>query len=428
MSPREGRLEGGGLFLSPSSDPFVLQEASDVLSHVIAPCLSSVYVQASADWLKLDQRGMTDQDPLTVGDPPPPYMIFLLVFFFFLTGLFGFLVCHMLKKKGYRCRAGEPDEEDEEEKMGPDDGDEASEDNQDTVEQILKCIMENEANMEAFKEMLGTQNVCDQHDLRLLRKESVAAIPPHHHTVHSGSDRNSCHLCLQSRALKSRRRSRAGRTRARPGEQTVFSVGRFRVTHMEKKNGLQGSTNLPAADSRDQLDQSEAPESDQGDYTKKSQGGFTLQNMFKDPAPGSTNGAVAKRKKSVSLFGLRRVSEPTASQNPAQEEPPTSTPTPAEESLDTEAPSDVDLPLDKGSPVTKDSAAEEVPAVKASPESPRVFSVVPIHELPEVPEVGEMGKDEMVEMEDIKDCRVSRDDKSLSQGHRKSSEQSQPKR
>ncbi len=60
---------------------------------------------------------MTDQETLSVGDTPPSYMIFLLVFLFFTTGLLGFLVCHCLKKKGYRCEL-EEDEEDCEDKLG----------------------------------------------------------------------------------------------------------------------------------------------------------------------------------------------------------------------------------------------------------------------------------------------------------------------
>ena len=32
------------------------------------------------------------------------YMLFLLVLVFFVMGLVGFLICHILKKKGYRCR------------------------------------------------------------------------------------------------------------------------------------------------------------------------------------------------------------------------------------------------------------------------------------------------------------------------------------
>uniref|UniRef100_A0A3B5M4F5 RELT like 1 n=1 Tax=Xiphophorus couchianus TaxID=32473 RepID=A0A3B5M4F5_9TELE len=109
----------------------------------------------------------------------------LLVFLFFLTGLLGFLICHLLKKKGYRCRTR--DLEDEEDKLGEDE-----DENQDTVE---------------------------------LRKESIGGIPPHLHTVHSGTDLNSCLLCAQVKAKRGRRQSRTPRFKQRPGEQTVFSVG-----------------------------------------------------------------------------------------------------------------------------------------------------------------------------------------------------------
>lgn len=62
---------------------------------------------------------MTELEALGVGDAPPPYMIFLVVFLFFVTGLLGFLICHLLKKKGYRCRTGDmDDDEEEEEKLG----------------------------------------------------------------------------------------------------------------------------------------------------------------------------------------------------------------------------------------------------------------------------------------------------------------------
>ncbi|XP_028314564.1 RELT-like protein 2 isoform X3 [Gouania willdenowi] len=153
---------------------------------------------------------------------PPSYMIFLVVFLFFITGLLGFLICHLLKKKGYRCRT-DMDEEEEEELGG--NTEEEHEDNQDTVERILKSIIENEANMEAFSEMLGNQNVCVRHNPRS-RKDSIVGLPAHHHTVHSGMELNSCHLCAEGRSKKGRRHSRTPRLRQRPGEQTVFSVGR----------------------------------------------------------------------------------------------------------------------------------------------------------------------------------------------------------
>lgn len=234
--------------------------------------------------------------------PPPPYIIFVVVFLFFVTGLCGFLVCHMLKLKGYRCTM-EDDEDDEEElEEEPDDD---NEENQDTVEQILKCIIENEANMEAFNEMLGKGNVCVRHDTRL-RKESIGGLPPHLHTVHSGTDlHNTCHLCAQSRSKRSRRPSRTPRFRQRPGEQTVFSVGRFRVTHEKKSADSSGRVPDVLVGSGDRLDQSQ-------DSGERRDSGYNLRNMFKDVrSPSeSTNNVAPKRRRSLTLFGLRRGSDP----------------------------------------------------------------------------------------------------------------------
>lgn len=61
---------------------------------------------------------MTELEASGVGDHPPPYMIFLVVFLFFITGLLGFLICHLLKMKGYRCRTGDMDDDEQEEKLG----------------------------------------------------------------------------------------------------------------------------------------------------------------------------------------------------------------------------------------------------------------------------------------------------------------------
>ncbi|XP_030595004.1 RELT-like protein 2 [Archocentrus centrarchus] len=245
---------------------------------------------------------MTELEALGTGEHPPPYIIFLVVFLFFLTGLLGFLICHLLKKKGYHCRTDVEDEE-EEEKLG-ENADDDDDENQDTVEQILKCIIENEANMEAFNEMLGNHNVCVRHDRRL-RKESIGGIPPHLHTVHSGTDHNSCHLCAQIKSKKGRRQSRTLRAKQRPGEQTVFSVGRFRVTHTDKKS--HGSSN-PMAISGDQLDQSQ-------DSDDRKDGGYNLRSMFKEVRQPSESASgvsanVGRQKKSVTIFGLRRGSDP----------------------------------------------------------------------------------------------------------------------
>lgn len=62
---------------------------------------------------------MSESENSGVGDEPPPYIIFVVVFLFFVIGLLGFLVCSLLKKKGYRCRTGDMDfEEEENDKLG----------------------------------------------------------------------------------------------------------------------------------------------------------------------------------------------------------------------------------------------------------------------------------------------------------------------
>ncbi|XP_037657296.1 RELT-like protein 2 isoform X2 [Choloepus didactylus] len=88
-------------------------------------------------------------------DLEPPqhelYMLFLLVLVFFLMGLVGFMICHVLKKKGYRCRTSRGSEPDDTQLQLPEEDDM----NEDTVERIVRCIIQNEANAEALKEMLG---------------------------------------------------------------------------------------------------------------------------------------------------------------------------------------------------------------------------------------------------------------------------------
>lgn len=63
--------------------------------------------------------------------------------------------------------------------------------------------------------------------------------PSHHHTVHLGSAAPCIHCSRNKRPpLVRQGRSKEGKSRPRPGETTVFSVGRFRVTHIEKRYGL----------------------------------------------------------------------------------------------------------------------------------------------------------------------------------------------
>ncbi|KAM8764488.1 RELT-like protein 2 [Rhynchonycteris naso] len=174
-------------------------------------------------------------------DLEPPqhglYMLFLLVLVFFLMGLVGFMICHVLKKKGYRCRTSRGSEPDDTQLQLPEDDDM----NEDTVERIVRCIIQNEANAEALKEMLGDSE--GEGTVQLSSVDATSSlqdgVPSHHHTVHLGSAAPCIHCSRNKRPpLVHQGRSKEGKSRTRQGETTVFSVGRFRVTHIEKRYGL----------------------------------------------------------------------------------------------------------------------------------------------------------------------------------------------
>ncbi|KAM7042631.1 RELT-like protein 2 isoform 2-T3 [Acridotheres tristis] len=192
---------------------------------------------------------MSDHHHPSDGESDPQHgitVVFLLVLVFFIMGLVGFLICHVLKKKGYRCRTFrdelDPDDKDEVEELQDDEEDEK---NDDTVEKIVRCIIQNQANVEALKEMLGENegdvpvpvpvpSICPH-------SSSQDGGPPHHHTVHLGSTQAPCIHCSRRKRhpLQRQGRSKEGKSRMLPGETTVFSVGRFRVTHIGKKPPVQ---------------------------------------------------------------------------------------------------------------------------------------------------------------------------------------------
>ncbi|XP_059716176.1 RELT-like protein 2 [Haemorhous mexicanus] len=185
---------------------------------------------------------MSDHHEPHDGETDPQHgitVVFLLVLVFFIMGLVGFLICHVLKKKGYRCRTFrdelDPDDKDEVEELQDDE----AEKNDDTVEKIVRCIIQNEANVEALKEMLGENEVDMPVPVPSLchHSSSQDGGPPHHHTVHLGSTQAPCIHCSRRKRhpLQRQGRSKEGKSRMHPGETTVFSVGRFRVTHIGKK-------------------------------------------------------------------------------------------------------------------------------------------------------------------------------------------------
>ncbi|KAM6055686.1 RELT-like protein 2 isoform 3-T3 [Theristicus caerulescens] len=177
---------------------------------------------------------MSDQNSTDDGESDPQHslsMVFLLVLVFFIMGLVGFLICHVLKKKGYRCRTFRDElDPDNKDVLAELQANEEEELNEDTVEKIVRCIIQNEANAEALKEMLGDNEGDIPVPVPSLcpHRNSQDGGPPHHHTVHLGSTQAPCIHCSKRKRhpLHRQGRSKDGKGRMHPGETTVFSVGR----------------------------------------------------------------------------------------------------------------------------------------------------------------------------------------------------------
>ncbi|MEQ2203583.1 hypothetical protein XENOCAPTIV_001056 [Xenoophorus captivus] len=73
------------------------------------------------------------------------------------------MICHVLKRRGYRCTTAQEDDEVFREVDGdPELGGELNEtmsENNDTVGQIVHCIMKNEANSDALNAMIHQNSV-----------------------------------------------------------------------------------------------------------------------------------------------------------------------------------------------------------------------------------------------------------------------------
>ncbi|XP_043099762.1 RELT-like protein 1 [Puntigrus tetrazona] len=199
----------------------------------------------------------------------PEYIAFVLVPFFFLLGLLGVLICHILKRKGYRCTTeAEEDEEpekDEDEEKDPEKGDlndTFSEGNTDTVGQIVHYIMKNEANSDALKAMVqdsiesegGPVTPTSPNTPNSPESPALPGLPPstnkhtcnHLHTIGGiGGQKNICNRCNQKKwPLMRRSSSKRLDRRSHVGEVTVLSVGRFRVMKCDPKSSRDRRTLL----------------------------------------------------------------------------------------------------------------------------------------------------------------------------------------
>ncbi|NWU98863.1 RELL1 protein, partial [Upupa epops] len=182
------------------------------------------------------------------------YIAFALVPVFFIMGLLGILICHVLKKKGYRCTTEA--EEVEEEKISDEkiELNDTLHENSDTVGQIVNYIMKNEANADVLQAMVADSSVFEPESPLSPASPgsptspgsplSPGAVPfkhnckgHHFHTVGGVVEKDVCTRCSHKRwhLIKPAHKSKEHR-RSRIGEVTVLSVGRFRVTKVEHKS------------------------------------------------------------------------------------------------------------------------------------------------------------------------------------------------
>ncbi|KFP18046.1 RELT-like 1, partial [Egretta garzetta] len=181
------------------------------------------------------------------------YIAFALVPVFFIMGLLGIFVCHVLKKKGYRCttEAEQVEEEKLDEKI---EMNETIHENNDTVGQIVNYIMKNEANADVLKAMVADSSVFEPESPLSPGSPGSPTSPGtplspgvvpfkhsckghHFHTVGGVVEKDVCTRCSHKRwhLIKPAHKSKEHR-RSRLGEVTVLSVGRFRVTKVEHKS------------------------------------------------------------------------------------------------------------------------------------------------------------------------------------------------
>lgn len=214
---------------------------------------------ANSTTVNWDQTTAGKGDGEAGGPRNSDYIAFVLVPVFFLLGLLGVVICHVLKRKGYRCTTEAHDGEDEceEEEKDPELGGDMNDtfsDNNDTVGQIVNYIMKNEANTDALKAMV-CENSIDSDGPPLTPTSPNTPTPPmtpispgappwaakhtcsHLHTIGGlGGQKNICTRCSQKKWPLMRRLSarKTEQRRSQLGEVTVLAVGRFRVTKCEK--------------------------------------------------------------------------------------------------------------------------------------------------------------------------------------------------
>lgn len=85
-------------------------------NYLTQPCMSLSVDNTGSRTLHSRAETTPSLPTNNAGNGHPEYIAYVLVPVFFVMGLLGVLICHLLKKKGYRCTT-EAEQEVEEEKV-----------------------------------------------------------------------------------------------------------------------------------------------------------------------------------------------------------------------------------------------------------------------------------------------------------------------
>ncbi|KAM6145537.1 tumor necrosis factor receptor superfamily member 19L [Phoenicopterus ruber ruber] len=154
-------------------------------------------------------------------------------------GLLGILVCNLLKKKGYHCTASKDPQPGG---TGPSSICQLEDANEDTIGVLVRLITEKKENAAALEELLK-----EHHSQQLMPPPSctppnkphlLPQFPPacrHQQHLHTVQGPAPCARCGQKKwpeVLPSLRATKVPAPGGRPGEVTILSIGRFRVSRI----------------------------------------------------------------------------------------------------------------------------------------------------------------------------------------------------
>ncbi|KAM9246174.1 tumor necrosis factor receptor superfamily member 19L [Leptosomus discolor] len=154
-------------------------------------------------------------------------------------GLLGILVCNLLKKKGYHCTAGKDPQPGG---TGPSSIYQLEDPNEDTIGVLVRLITEKKENAAALEELLKEHR--SQQPLTPLgcappkKLHLLPQFPPacwHQQHLHTVQGPAPCTRCSQKKwpqVLPPLSAPKVPKPGGRPGEVTILSVGRFRVSRI----------------------------------------------------------------------------------------------------------------------------------------------------------------------------------------------------